>query len=234
MTTARTERPAEGDVRAVVVDIDGTLTDGTRRMSLEAVEALRRAEDSGVPVMLASGNVLPIAYAVSTYMGFSGPIVAENGGIVCHRQKVWVLGDAAEPLRAYEELKARMPVERLFTDKWRETEVGIKETVDPSAVRDALSAFDVDVQSTGWAVHIMRKGTDKFSGVVKGCELLGLLVQSVAAIGDSDNDVPMLTGCGWGVATANASGPTKEAASHVTAGSHGEGVVEALEWLRVA
>jgi hypothetical protein len=220
-------------VRAVVVDIDGTLTDGSRRMSLEAVAALRRAEDSGVPVMLASGNVLPIAYAVSTYMGFSGPIVAENGGIVCHRQRVWVLSDAAEPMRAYDALRGRMPVERLFTDKWRETEVGIKETVDPGAVREAVKAFDVDVQSTGWAMHIMRKGTDKLSGVAKGCELLGVPVGAVAAVGDSDNDMAMLSGCGWGVATANASAPTKEAASHVTAASHGEGVVEALRWLGV-
>jgi hypothetical protein len=231
---ARTARPGPGEVRAVVVDIDGTLTDGSRRMSLDAVAALRRVDDSGVPVMLASGNVLPIAYAVSTYMGFSGPIVAENGGVVCHRQRVWVLGDGSEPRRAYEHLSGIMPVERLFTDKWRETEVGLKETVDASAVREALEGFDVDVQSTGWAIHVMRKGVDKFAGIVKGCEVLGVPVDSVAAIGDSDNDTAMLGGCGWGIATANASDPTKAAASHVTDGSHGDGVLQALTWLGLA
>ncbi len=218
-------------MRAVVVDIDGTLTDGARRMSLEAVAALRRVEDSGVPVMLASGNVLPIAYAVSTYMGFSGPIVAENGGMLCHKQRIWVLGDVTEPRRAAEALRKQIPVERLFTDRWRETEVGLKETVDVAAVRDALTAFDVDVQSTGWAIHVMRKGTDKSTGIKKACEVLGISTGSVAAIGDSENDVGMLNGCGWGVATANASAQTKAVASHVTEGSHGEGVVQALAWL---
>ena len=119
MRSGRGVRPEKGEVRAVVVDIDGTLTDDSRRMSLEAVAALRRVNDSGVVVMLASGNVLPIAYAISTYMGFDGPMVAEYGGIVCHRQKVWVLGHPERPKEAYGHLLTKMPAERLFTDRWR-------------------------------------------------------------------------------------------------------------------
>ena len=233
MRSARGVRPGKGDVRAVVVDIDGTLTDDSRRMSLEAVAALRKVNDSGVVVMLASGNVLPIAYAISTYMGFDGPIVAENGGIVCHRQKVWVLGHPERPKEAYEHLLTKMPAERLFTDRWRETEVGLKRDVSLEKVREALDGREVDVQTTGWAVHIMDKGMDKFLGVRRACEVAGVPVEKTAAIGDSENDEMMLRECGWGVAIGNAMDKSKRAASYVTDAGNGAGVVEGLVWLRL-
>jgi len=224
-------RPEPGSIKAVVVDVDGTLTGERRRMSLEAVEALRRVSDSGVKVMLASGNVLPIAYAVSTYMGFDGPIIAENGGIVSYMQQVWVLGDPVAPREAYEYLKTRMPVERLFTDRWRETEIGLKRETSLEEVRAVLKDHPVDVQTTGYALHIMSKGMDKFRGVEKACELLGISVHQVAAIGDSENDEMMLRMCGAGIAVENASEESRVAADYVAKGPNGEGVVEGLKWL---
>ena len=232
MTNGRGQ-PARGEVKGLVVDIDGTLSGKNRRIGLEAVAALREVNDSGVVVMLASGNVLPVAYSLTTYCGFEGPIIAENGGVVSHREKVWKLAEPTEPMRAFEHLSRSMRVERLFTDRWRETEVGIKQETSPEDVRRIVDEFDVEVQSTGWAIHIMRKGMDKMTGVRKACDIVGLEVADVAAIGDSENDERMLRECGWGVSVGNAPERTKEAATHVVAGRSGDGVVEALRWLRV-
>jgi len=232
-TDSRKGRPDKGDVKALAVDVDGTLADDCRRVNLDAVADLRKVQDSGVPVMLASGNVLPIAYALSNYLGLTGPIIAENGGIVCHEQKIWVLGDARGPLEAYEHLLTKMDAERLFTDKWRETEVGLRREVSLEKVREILKGWDVEVETTGWAIHIMKKGMDKFVGVVKGCELLGISPKDVAAIGDSDNDEMMIRECGWGIAVGNAFDGTKRAASFVAKGSDGAGVIEGLRWLRL-
>jgi len=231
--TGARARPGKGAVRALAVDVDGTLADDSRRINLDAVRALRRVQDSGVPVMLASGNVLPIAYSLSNYLGLTGPIIAENGGIVCHEQKIYVLGDPRGPLKAYKHLQTKMDADRLFTDKWRETEVGLKREVSLDKVKDILKDWDVEVETTGWAVHIMKKGMNKLVGIRKGCDLLGISVKEVAAIGDSDNDEMMIRECGWGIAVANAFDGTKSAASYVSRNKNGLGVLEALEWLRL-
>lgn len=217
----------------MVVDIDGTLSDSSRRIGVEAIQTLRKVNDSGVAVMLASGNVLPIAYSLAVYLGFDGPIIAENGGVVCHRQKVWMLASPDEPRRAYEHLKSKMPAERLFTDRWRETEVGIRQETSLEEVRRLVDGFEVDVQSTGWAIHIMQRGMDKFVGLEKACDIVGICTDDMAAIGDSENDERMLNGCGWGVAVGNAPEATKKAATHAVDGDSWNGVVQALEWLRL-
>ncbi len=229
----RKGRPAVGEVKGIVVDIDGTLSDSTRRVGLEAIAALRRVNDSGVVTMLASGNVLPIAYSLATYCGLDGPIIAENGGIVCHKHRIWILADAERPRRAYEHLRTKMSVERLFTDRWRETEVGIREETGLEDVRRILQDFDVDIQSTGWAIHIMERGMDKMVGVLKACEIVGISADDIAAIGDSENDERMLTGCGWGVVVGNAPDETKGVATYAAKKGSGGGVVESLEWLRL-
>ena len=226
-------RPGKGEVKALAVDVDGTLADDSRRVNLDAVAALRKVQDSGVPVMLASGNVLPIAYALSNYLGLTGPIIAENGGIVCYKQKIWVLGDPGGPLKAYEHLRTRMDAERLFTDKWRETEVGLKREVSLEKVKEILKDWNVEVETTGWAVHIMQKGMDKLVGIRKACELLGISVKEIAAIGDSDNDEMMIRECGWGIAVGNAFDGTKRAASFIAERPDGGGVLEGLHWLRL-
>jgi len=231
MGASRKGKPGPGEVKAIAIDIDGTLSDDSRRVNLDAVAALRDVQDSGVPVMLASGNVLPIAYALSTYLGLTGPIVAENGGIVSHKHKVWILADPEKPRAAYEHLRTEMETERLFTDRWRETEIGLRRELDLEEVRRRLLEYDVEVQTTGWAIHIMQKGMNKFVGVRRACELLGVPVGDIAAIGDSDNDEMMIRECGWGVAVGNAFEGTKMAASFVAGKNDGEGVLEGLAWL---
>jgi len=69
----------------VVTDVDGTLTDADRRLDPGAVKVVRDLERRGIPVALATGNVLPIALGLYRSLGLSGPIVAENGGMVYHQ-----------------------------------------------------------------------------------------------------------------------------------------------------
>ena len=218
-------------IKAIVTDIDGTITDRRRMVQWEAVEALRSLHDKGVFTMIASGNVLPVAFGLHTFIGMNGPIIAENGGIVALGEVVHRAHDNKKAVEAYEYLRGILPVERLFTDRWRETQVALKLTVEPDEVKKVLSDWQLEVEATGYAIHLMEKGHSKMSGVKKACELLGIDSDEVAAFGDSDNDAKMLDGCGYGIAVANASIKAKEAADYVTNSPHARGVVEGLRWL---
>ncbi len=218
-------------IKALVVDVDGTITDSKRLIQPHGIEALREMRRKGVIVMLSSGNVLPIAHGLSVFIGLDGPVIAENGGIVSFNEKVYKLNDNTVPLRAFEFLTTRLKAERLFTDRWRESEVALKKTVDPEAVREVLRDWNVVIETTGFAIHIMEPGHGKMNGVRKAGELLGVRTEEIAAIGDSDNDVSMLKGCGFGIAVGNASQAAKEAATYVCEKNHSDGVIEGLHWL---
>ncbi len=215
-------------VKAVAVDIDGTLTDEKRRISLAAIKALRRAEARGVKVILCSGNVLPIAYGIATMLGAAGPVVAENGGVVMRGDTVHLLRDIKDPKRALKKLEKEMGVRQRRTNRWRETSVAIDTGYDITRVNEIIAPFGVEAVDTGWAIQIFRTGTGKAEGLKKAVELLGLERENIMAIGDNYNDMGMLEYAGIGVAVANAPREVKEAADHVTRSENGKGVEEAL------
>ncbi len=124
-----------------------------------------------------------------------------------------------------------MPAERLFTDNWRRTEVGLKRSNDLDKVKEALKDWDLNIEATGFAIHIMNRGHGKMAGVKKMAEIMGLQLEEIAAFGDSDNDVGTLSQCGYGVAVANASEAAKKAATYVSTKPHADGVIEGLEKL---
>ena len=70
--------------KAVAVDIDGTITDKNKKIHLGAIAALRRLEGAGIPVILSTGNVRAITYGLWRFIGATGPMVCENGGVVWH------------------------------------------------------------------------------------------------------------------------------------------------------
>ncbi len=215
--------------KAIAVDIDGTITDENLVLDLEAAGALRTLKSMGFEIIVCSGNVLPIAYALSSYLGVRGAIVAENGGVIYHKKKVKVLVEPAEALRAFEHLKRQMNVERLFTDRWRESEVGLYQNVDVGEVRKILKDFDVMVESSGYAIHIMPGEITKMDGIIALEEFTGIKPEEMIAIGDGDNDAAMIEGCGYGITVANASEKAKQSADYVTEHSYGRGFLEAAE-----
>ncbi len=230
--SSRPERPR---IRVVVTDVDGTLTDRHRRLDPVAVTAIRAVEDRGVPVVLATGNVLPVALGLHRSLGLSGPIVAENGGLLWtgghgRRDRVERLADPKIARAAYRALRrAGVPAERLFTDRWRESEVALRPTVSVRRIRALLGDRPLRVESTGFAVHLMDARAGKAAGVARALRAIGLTNADAAVLGDGDNDVEMLRAGGWSGSFASGSARARAAAGFVSRAPYAAGFVEGLK-----
>ena len=54
--------PDDWKPKVVAVDIDGTLTNENKLIEPTVIDALQRLEDAGIPVILATGNVLSLIH----------------------------------------------------------------------------------------------------------------------------------------------------------------------------
>jgi len=196
---------------------------------------VHRLESAGVPVTLATGNVLPFALALHRFLGTSGPIVAENGGILYRRdpdgrERVERLTDRRIALAAFRRLEAAgLPVRRLFTDRWRECEVALEPNVPVATVARHLRGSGVVVESTGYALHLMESGGGKLPALERALSFRGLTPADCVILGDGDNDVAMLRAAGVGVSFASASPKARRAARYVTRSEFAAGFVEGLK-----
>jgi phosphoglycolate phosphatase (TIGR01487 family) len=217
------------EFKAVVVDIDGTITYSDRSIDCRAVAALRSLN---IPVVIATGNVLCVARAVAKLLGTGGILIAENGGVVeCGR----VESDTShlkECNDALEILEKHFSLERLDAES-RITEIGLRRNFDVEEARKLLSEdLDVDIVDTGFAIHIKSKKINKGIGLKRIAQMMGLDSRDFVAIGDSSNDIEMIKAAGLGVAVGNAHPDLKKVAGMVTKGEHGAGVEEALGELK--
>ena len=183
--------------------------------------------------MLATGNVLPVALGIHRSVGLTGPIVAENGGLLYRRvdgrDHVEPLADRALALAALRRIRAAgIPVRRLFTDRWRQTEVALEPTTRLPEIRRVLRKEPVLVESTGYAIHLMERGAGKRAALAKALRPLGLALADCVVAGDGDNDVGMLRAAGFGISFPNGSPRARAAADFVSRRPFAPGFVEGL------
>lgn len=90
-----------------------------------------------------------------------------------------------------------------------------------------------------WVANVHAPGVSKATGVETLASRLGLTLADVLAVGDGENDLPLLRAAGLGVAMGNAPEHVRAQADAVVRGHDEDGVVEALErfvlepWRRV-
>jgi phosphoglycolate phosphatase (TIGR01487 family) len=213
------------EYKAVVVDVDGTITFSDRSLDFRAVEALRSLK---VPVVIATGNVLCFARAASKLVGTGGIVIAENGGIVECGKVESDTSHMKECEEAFKFLERHFTLERIDPE-YRITEIGLRRDFDVESARELLKEFpEVEIVDTGFAVHIKSKRINKGIGLKRLAEMMGHDVRELVAIGDSPNDIEMLKVSGFGVAVGNAQPEVKRVARMVTKGEYGAGVAEAV------
>jgi phosphoglycolate phosphatase (TIGR01487 family) len=217
--------------KALVVDIDGTITCKNRELHLEAVKKIRSLK---IPVVLATGNILCYARTTSRLIGLDGAVIAENGGAITVRYDL--NGTFEESLeeceKAFSFLSGHFKLTKL-DPMYRKTEIALRRNFDLEKARALLDTqnFDVEMVDTKYAIHIKSTRINKGVGLQKLAEMMGLEAEDFVAIGDSANDAEMFEVSGFGIAVANGDEIIKEAANYVTEASFGDGAIEAIEFL---
>ncbi len=218
-------------IRALAVDIDGTLTDGIRVLCPSAVEAVRRLK---VPVILTTGNTHCFTRAVSVLLGTPRIFVAENGGVVSHsEEEMEILADLEVCEAAFRELSRVFPLRRYNSARYRFTDIALQRNFDVEAASSYAEAHNlpVDLIDTAFAVHIKDRRVDKGTGLERVAERMKIDLRDFAAIGDSGSDLHMFALAGFRAAVGNASAELKATSDYVANADYGEGFAEIIDHL---
>ncbi len=246
-------------IKAIACDVDGTITDAAWEISPEAVGSIRRAENTGIPVILATARTPAFIKDLFERFNFktSGPIIAENGGIVVNQgtgEEV-VIGNPEKAKEAsaviLEEAKGlikkisenlqdksvrrtdvvligRMEAIKLIQKIISERNLGVDVTYAP-----VLSDLEREMGQSRvrYLIFIKDPKANKGNGLMVATKMLGIESAEVAAIGDAENDISMFNMAGFGIAVANADQKLKKVADMVTRASYGKGAKEAINFI---
>ena len=214
--------------QVLATDYDGTIAcEG--RVEQKTVDALLRLRDSGVRLLLVTGRELTDLFNTFDRCDIFDRIVGENGAVLYDPSTRHIDHIASAPPASL--------VERLTREEIPFS-VGhsVVATVEPheqvviAAIHDL--ALDWHIIFNKGSVMALPSDVTKATGLHAALEALGLRAAATVAVGDAENDLVFLRGCGLAVAVANALPTVKEIADVVTDGARGDGVIELAErWL---
>jgi HAD superfamily hydrolase (TIGR01484 family) len=212
----------------LALDYDGTLAHHGR-VAPDTVAALRRLKDTGRTLVMVTGRQQDDLERTFTHGALFDMLVLENGAVL------------HSPATGETTVLCAPPDPRFVAELERRgvTDVAVGHAVvatwEPhrAAVLEAIHALRLDLQVifNKSAVMVLPSGVTKASGLAAALWRLGLSPRNTVAVGDAENDYPMLAFSECAVAVANALPAVAERADLVTRGDHGRGVEEVIEAL---
>jgi HAD superfamily hydrolase (TIGR01484 family) len=214
--------------QALACDYDGTLaSDGL--VSPPTLAALRCWLASKRQLILVTGRELPDLLAAFPSADLFEWLVAENGALLYRpatgEQKL--LGEA--PPEGFVQTLQQRGVQPLSISRVIVSTAKPYETVILEVIRDL--GLDLQIIFNKGSVMVLPAGMNKGTGLSAALKEMNLSPESVAGIGDAENDPAFLKICGCSAAVANALPAVKEQVDVVTAGEEGAGVVELIDEL---
>jgi len=209
--------------RVLACDFDGTIaTAGV--VTASTLTSLERVRQSGRRLLLVTGRTRPQLEAVFGGWTLFDRVVLENGAVLI------------DPSSGTERLLCAPVSSRLEPELRRRG-------VDPvvvgraicaasirhlDAVRDAIRDLGLPLETVvnRGGVVILPRGVSKASGAAAALLDVGEPAEACVAVGDAENDLPMLALAGCGVAVADALDTVRAQADLVMLGPSGEGVSE--------
>ncbi|EHB66046.1 MULTISPECIES: Cof-type HAD-IIB family hydrolase [Paenibacillus] len=235
--------------KLIALDLDGTLLTDEKQITQETKRWLQYAIDHGVKVMFSTGRGLQTAQGLWDELGLDSPMVLLNGAEIWEgpgrlKKRVFLPRDTVRNIHAIASERGEWywgySVESLTGDKewtpemferdWMKFGIGSHEQQKLAEIKEELLRWGTleVTRSAPTNMEISVKGTTKESGVQEVCQMLGLSMSDVIAMGDSDNDAKLLKAAGLGVAMANGEDYIKSIADVMTATNNEDGVAQAI------
>lgn len=237
------------EIKLIALDMDGTLLDENHVVSEENRRAIKEAEKKDVKVVLSTGRSLKTARDYVISLELSSYLVTVNGseiwgpdGELIDRKLVdpehikWMYDLSQQHDARFWAISSdnnwnnEMP-DDLLSKHWLKFGFHIEEDEIREKVLRELEEkglFEIS-NSSLLNIEVNAIGINKAKGLEKVCALLGISMDNVMAVGDSLNDIAMITEAGLGIAMGNAQTPVKEAADDVTGKNTESGVAQAIQ-----
>ena len=122
--------------------------------------------------------------------------------------------------------------EKAMTEPYLKINLYHAEVAERIRTRAQLETPDLElVYSEISSLECSASGVSKGSGLERLCSLLDIPLEACIAVGDADNDIPMLRAAGLGIAMGNAPDYVKTAADRIVSDQDHGGCTEAIMML---
>ena len=179
-------------VKLAILDVDGTITDSSRRIQESSITTIRKAQDNGKIICLVSGNVIPVMYALQIYIGIRHEVFAENGGVMYYQNRIEKFFEKDKTEKFLDYISGISSAKGIFTNVWRYSSMAFEmDTKDIEIVKSESSRWNLDITDSSFSWHILNRGQNKGYALKKLMELHDLEKEDVLVVGDSQNDLSM-------------------------------------------
>ncbi|KQX45285.1 Cof-type HAD-IIB family hydrolase [Paenibacillus sp. Root444D2] len=226
-----------GSYKLIALDMDGTLLDDDKKISVENREAIQEATKAGKIVIMSTGRGAVSAMPYIQELGLNSPLVVVNGSEVWESPSK-LLKRTLLPVDTVRNLHSLAQTHDCWW--WAYSVQGVfnreSETMDIDSqewlkfgyftenmeklqqIRDIVEGWGTleITNSHPSNIELNPLGISKASGVETVCQLLGISMSEVIAMGDSENDIAMIREVGLGVAMGNAQDEVKRIADITT------------------
>ncbi|GAB6927149.1 phosphoglycolate phosphatase [Paenibacillus sp. JCM 10914] len=235
--------------RLLALDMDGTLLQDDHEISVETVKWIKEAVRHGVHVCLSTGRAFANAYPYAKQLELTTPMVTVNGSEVW-RAPYDLYQRSLLDVKLVEQMHAlavetgswfwAYSVERLHNpEQWTDDVAGQEWLKFGYSTKDDETRHTILMRlqdmggleitnSSPINLEINPLGVNKATGIGQVCELLGITMEQVVAVGDSLNDLAVIQQAGLGVAMGNAQETVKDEADIVVSSNNDDGIVEVI------
>ncbi|WP_228275745.1 Cof-type HAD-IIB family hydrolase [Gracilibacillus oryzae] len=236
------------DIRLIALDMDGTLLNTKHKVSEANKEAIIKAREKGVEVIISTGRHLQTSSKIAKELDIhylitvnGSEIWTSTGDLIARQtidakviEKLVALKDEHKTwawLSSVDKIWRGEVPEDINAHEWLKFGFDTTTPEMKEKLMETLGGWeDIELSnSSPTNIEVNAVGVNKAAAIEVVCERLGITMDQVMACGDSLNDIKMIQQAGVGVAMGNAQEAVKKAADWSTATNNDDGVAKAIE-----